>query len=424
MSKCPVQALMRRLLGPEAFTNPHPLYAGLREAGALHDAPPFGATLTRFSDVRDLLFDRSLKVSSEAAMPGSAHALIKELLPDDLAALPAPLFLQDDPAHKRLRKLVAPAFSQKSIDALETQISALADELIDAMPMQGAVEIVDGFAAPLPARIICQILGVEASEATHFRAWSEAVINELHPLATAPQREAAIAAHRELVAYFRHDLTRRQHAPGNGLIGELARAAFERGDLVEDEAISLCVNLLVAGHYTTTDLISNLVHLLLENPQERAKLDANPQLWPAAVEEALRFEPPTPLLARICPVSGQRFGRDFEQGEAINVFIAAANRDPRAYDEPDCFNVTRPHRPHLSFGGGAHYCLGAPLARAEARIAVARLFERAPYMELATSPIVWRRSRSFRGLSRLHVRLAGSAPHACARGSMALPVVV
>ena len=415
---------MRRLLGPEAFNDPHPLYAGLREAGALHEVPHFGATLTRFSDVRDLLFDRSLKVSSEAAKPGTAHALIKDLLPEDLRALPAPLFLQDDPVHKRLRKLVAPAFSQKSIDALETEISAIADKLIDAMLAHSSVEIVDSFAAPLPARVICRILGVEAEDAKNFRAWSEAVINELHPLATAPQREAAIDAHRRLVAYFQGELTARRHARGNGLLGELARAAFERGELEEGEAVSLCVNLLVAGHYTTTDLISNLVHLLLLNPDERAKLDANPQLWPAAVEEALRFEPPTPLLARICPASGQKFGRDFEQGEAINVFIAAANRDPRAYAAPDCFDVTRPHRPHLSFGGGAHYCLGAPLARAEACIAVARLFERAPLMQLAKDPIAWRRSRSFRGLSRLHVRLQTPSPRARAGRGMALPAIV
>ncbi len=408
MTKCPVHAMMRRLMGAEGLNNPHPLYAGLREAAALHEVPHFGATVTRYNEVRDVLFDRALKVSSEAAKAGSPHALIKDLLPEDLRALPAPLFLQDDPNHKRLRKLLAPAFSQRAIDAMENQITAFADGLIEAMPNQGPFDIVDGYAAPLPARVICEILGVEGANAKTFRAWSEAVINELHPLATAPQRDAAIDAHRHLVAFFRHELGQRRNGAGEGLLGHLAHSAFVDNELSEDEAISLCVNLMVAGHYTTTDLISNLIHLLVLHPLEYAKLEADPGLWPAAVEEALRFEPPTPLLARILPEQCKRFQRDFDEGEAINVFIAAANRDPRAYDEPNRFNVSRERRPHLSFGGGAHYCLGAALARAEARIAVRRLFERCPGLSIVDDKVAWRRSRSFRGLEKLILQIERS----------------
>lgn len=404
MSGCPVRAMLRRLMGEEGIDNPHPIYAGLREASAVVDVPHFGPTLTRYGEVRDTLFDRAMCVSSAAAKPGSPHAQIAELLPSDLASLPPALFLQDEPDHKRLRKLIAHAFSQRRIDGLRPRVEAIAENLVDQMPEDGVFDVVDRLAVPLPARVISEILGVPGDDAAQFRAWSEAVINELHPLATAEQHEAAIAAHRALAAYFRFELRARRERPGPGLLGELAVSVYADGELSEDEALSLCVNLVVAGHYTTTDLISNLVHLLLSHCQEKAKLDADPDLWGAAIEEALRYEPPTPLLARICPRDETRFGRVFEQGDAVNVFIASANRDPLVYDDPDRFNISRAARPHLSFGGGAHFCLGAALARAEAEIAVRRLFARFQSLSLADESVAWRRSRSFRGLEKLNVR--------------------
>jgi cytochrome P450 len=415
VSGCAVRSLLRRLMGEEGIDNPHPIYAGLRETAALIDVPHFGPTLTRYEEVRNTLFDRTFCVSSAAAKPGSPHAQIAELLPPDLAALPPALFLQDEPDHKRLRKLIAHAFSQRRIDDLKPRIEAIAEALIDAMPEDGEFDVVEHLAVPLPAQVISAILGVAAGDAVRFRAWSEAVINELHPLASAEQRDAAIGAHRALVAYFRKELNLRRLSPGLGLLGDLAISCFEDKELSEDEALSLCINLVVAGHYTTTDLISNLVHLLLTHPDEKAKLDADASLWPHAIEEALRFEPPTPLLARICPHTGVRAGRAFDKGDAINVFIASANRDPRVYVEPDRFNVTRDERAHLSFGGGAHFCIGAPLARAEAEIAVQRLFERYPMLSIADDNIVWRRSRSFRGLDRLLLRVDPSSDHAVLR---------
>jgi hypothetical protein len=424
MTGCPINTLLRRLMGPEGIDNPHPIYASLREAAPSIEVPHFGQTITRYTDVRDALFDRELCVSSAAAKPGSPHAQIAERLPDDLAALPPALFLQDEPDHKRLRKLIAHAFSQRRIDALAPRIGAIAEDLIARLPENGVADIVEQLAVPLPAKVICEILGVEKDDAGQFRTWSEAVINELHPLATAQQRDGAIAAHRALAAYFARELEARRHAPGRGLLGDLAVSCFEDKELSELEAISLCINLVVAGHYTTTDLISNLVHLTLLHPEERQKLTQDPALWDMAIEEALRFEPPTPLLARICPRDQHRFAHQFDKGEAINVFIASANRDPRAFTDPDRFNVTRDERAHLSFGGGAHYCIGAPLARAEAKIAVRMLFAERPHLELVQrEATAWRRSRSFRGLERLlvhcgSVRRSPSTAHVSADAAL------
>ena len=183
MSGCPIRSLLRRLMAEEGIDNPHPIYADLREASAVIEVPHFGPTLTRYAEVRDALFDRDLCVSSAAAKPGSPHAQIAELLPADLAELPPALFLQDEPDHKRLRKLIAHAFAQRRISEMAPRIAAIADALIDQIPDEGEFDVVERLAVPLPAQVISEILGVCADDAAQFRAWSEAVINELHPLA-------------------------------------------------------------------------------------------------------------------------------------------------------------------------------------------------------------------------------------------------
>jgi cytochrome P450 len=409
MSGYPMRGLMRRLSTRAGLDDPHPIYEALREAAPMHDAPHFGPVLTRYVDVREVLFDRDLKVSSEAAKPGSARANIAANLPVDLAALPAPLFLQDDPSHKRLRKLVAPAFAQTAVDRLKSRMADLAHALVDAIEAQDESDLIDMFAVPLPAQVIAGILGVRPEFMDDFRAWSEAVIHELHPLASPEEKQAAINAHRALAQFFRREIAERRMRPSDDLITTLV-AAHDGEQLSQDEIVSLCVNLLVAGHFTTTDLLGMLSFLLLKHPEEREKLAADPSLWRQAVDEALRFEPPTPMLARVHACPAQRHGANFGPGDSINVFIASANRDPRLFERADIFDISRDDNPHLSFGGGAHYCLGAPLARAEAEIAIRILFERLPNMTLSPEGVLWRQTPNFRGLARLRVRPGMAAP--------------
>lgn len=400
MPECPARGLMRRLATREGLANPHPVFRALREAGPMHDAPHFGPALTGYDDVRTVLFDRSLNVSAEAAKPGSARANIAARMPDDLRALPPWLFLMDDPDHARLRKVLAPVFNQRSIDALKPQIAANTRALLDAMHGREQIDLIADFAIPLPLYVIGDLLGVDERHNEEFRHWSEALVYELHSLATPERYAEGVEGHRALAAFFRQLLAERRAHPRGDVVSYLADAERD-GDVSEDEIVSMCINLLVAGHLTTADLIASLAFLLLKNPSERARLDREPALWSNAVEEALRLEPPTPLLARVHGCPAHMHGRAFEQGDSINVFIAAANRDPAAFPDPDRFDVERDDNRHLSFGGGGHFCLGAPLARAEATIATRMLFERMPNLALGPEEPTWRNNPNFRGITRL-----------------------
>lgn len=408
MSKgCPMRQLMRLLSSRSGVDDPYPAFNAIREAGPSHGTPFFGHVLTRFEDVEEVLFDRTLQVSAKAAAPGSARAALHANLPDDLAALPPPLFLMDEPDHKRIRRALAPAFSQRAIDRLKPQIAAITDELLDSISAQAECDLVDAFAAPLPARVIAMILGISGDRMHEFRRHSEDIIHELNALATPSERERSANAHRALVAFFCEEIDQRRRSPGDDLISTLLAHCDTEGGLTPTEINAACVNLLVAGHFTTTDLISSLTWLLLSNPGAVAMLQAEPNLWDSAISEALRLEPPTPLLARVCPKTRPFTGGSAQPGETINLFVASANRDPRKFTAPDAFDILRPPNEHLSFGGGAHFCLGAPLAREEARIGVERLFHRFPNLALIKGGAHWRSTPNFRGLERLDADIRG-----------------
>jgi cytochrome P450 len=400
---CPMRQLMRLLSRRSGVDDPYPAFNAIREAGPSHQTPFFGHVLTRYDDVEDVLFDRSLQVSAKAAASGSARAALHANLPDDLAALPPPLFLMDEPDHKRIRRALAPAFSQRAIERLKPRIEAISNELLDALSGRREFDLVDAFAAPLPARVIAVILGIADNRLHEFRQHSEDIIHELNALATPAERERSSKAHRALVAFFDEQIDHRRHSPGDDLISTLLARSQNEDGLTTEEINAVCVNLLVAGHFTTTDLISSLTWLLLNNPDAIALLRTAPNLWDNAISEALRLEPPTPLLARVCPKARHFTGGTAQPGESINLFVASANRDPRKFADPDAFDISRAPNEHLSFGGGAHFCLGALLAREEARIGVELLFQRFPNLALSKHGAQWRRTPNFRGLERLHL---------------------
>jgi cytochrome P450 len=310
--------------------------------------------------------------------------------------------LTDEPDHGRLRKLLAPFFNQRAIDTLRPKIAANALRLIGRIKTRRQFDLVADFAIPLPLYVIGDLLGVGRQHRENFRRWSEALVYQLHSLASPARYAEAIEGHRQLVIFFRTLIAERRKRPANDVVSYLV-AAQARGALSEDEIVSLCVNLLVAGHLTTADLIASLTYLLLRNPGGRQTLERDPTHWANAVDEALRLEPPTPLLARVHACPAERHGHAFEAGDTINVFIAAANRDPAAFPNPDRFDVTREDNAHLSFGGGGHFCLGAPLARTEAEVAVRLLLQSLPQLTLGTEEPEWRPNPNFRGLIRLGV---------------------
>ena len=253
--------------------------------------------------------------------------------------------------------------------------------------------------------VIAEMLGVDPADRADFKRWSDLGVMNFNPMLTPEERELVNEASEALDGYLRKVIEQRRAAPRPDLITSLI-AAEEGGDkLTDDEIVTMCSLLLAAGNLTTTDLIGNGVFTLLRNPGELKKLQNDPLLITNTVEEMLRFESPV-LMSGRTPLEDRTIaGAEVSAGESVSPILAAANRDPSVYPEPDRFDITRERTDHHSFGGGVHYCLGAPLARAEAQIAVGTLVRRFPQMRLAESPLDWRRVPGFRGLKRLPVLL-------------------
>ena len=261
------------------------------------------------------------------------------------------------------------------------------------------------YCEPIPIDAIARILGVDNSRLVEFRAWSEGVIQGLNPVRTDEQTVAMEAASKALDAYFTQLMAERRAAPRDDLITDMVRLQAEGADLSDVELRINLTALLVAGNLTTTDLIGNAVRQLLLSPEELAKLKASPGIINAVVEEALRFEPPVDITGRIASGDLDVGGCPLHEGSAITVSLRAANRDPEVYEDPHRFDVSRKHRPHVAFGGGAHICIGAPLARLEAGVALTKLFERFPNLKLADPGATpsWRMLPFFRGMEHLQV---------------------
>ena len=288
----------------------------------------------------------------------------------------------DPPTHARYRKLVSPAFTPRRIAALGERVRELATELIDTIEPTEPIDFVDAIAAPLPLLVIAEMLGVPSSDRADFRRWSDAVM----AAATAPTVESYTLA-AELLAYFGERLAERSADPGEDLLSALAHAEVEGDRLTEAELLGFCMTLLVAGNETTRAVISGGAVALAEHPDEREKLAADLTRVGTAVEEMLRWVTPIMAMGRTATRAVQMYDREIAAGEFVVLLYVAANRDEREFG-PDAgrFDVTRSHNPHLAFGFGEHFCLGAALARMEARILFEELLGRWPRFELTDRP--------------------------------------
>jgi cytochrome P450 len=261
------------------------------------------------------------------------------------------------------------------------------------------------FCIPSPIDAIARILGVDQSRLAEFRAWSEGVIQGLNPFRNAEQTAIMEASQISLRTYFTELMAARRAEPRDDLISDMVQQQAAGADLDDDELRLNLQALLVGGNLTTTDLIGNTVRNLLLNPAELAKLKADPGIINAVVEEALRFEPPVDVTGRIASGDMELSGCPLHAGQSITVSLRAANHDPETFEDPHRFDVSRKHKPHVAFGGGAHMCIGAPLARLETSIALVRLFARYPDLRLANPDETpsWRTLPFFRGMERLDV---------------------
>jgi cytochrome P450 len=348
-----------------------------------------------------LLWDRSLTVDPRKAAPGSFESMFGFA---DLERQPSMLF-SDPPYHTRLRGLVSKAFTAKRIEQMRPRINEIVDELLDAIDPTRPVDLIDAFAGPLPTIVIAEMLGVDPADRADFKRWSDLGVMNFNPLITPEERERANAAGEAMDAYLRRVIEERRKEPRPDLVTSLISAEESGDQLTDDEIVTMCSLLLAAGNLTTTDLIGNGVLTLLRNPGELKKLQDDPALIKNAVEEMLRYESPV-LMSGRTPLENRAIaGTEVAAGQSVTPILAAANRDPEVYPEPERFDITREKTDHHSFGGGVHYCLGAPLARAEGQIAIGTLIQRFPAIRLGERPLVWRRVPGFRGLAKFPVLL-------------------
>jgi hypothetical protein len=354
--------------------------------------------LTRHDDVDALLRDRSLSADPRKGTPGTFMTAF--VSPNGRE--PSILFL-DPPEHTRLRGLVSKAFTARAIEQAAPRIREIVDELLDAVADGEGFDLIEAFAGPLPTIVIAEMLGVDPADRLDFKRWSDDGVMSFDPLLSAELRERVAASSAEQEAYFRRAIAERRASPRADLISSLIAVEDEGGRLSDDELVTMCGLLLAAGNVTTTDLIGNGTLALLRHPDELRKLRDDPSLIKNAVEEMLRYDPPVTETGRI-PLAGTEFrGCPIGGGESLVPVMAAANHDPEVYPEPHRFDITRADTHHHSFGGGVHFCLGAPLARLEAQIAIGALVARVPRLRLADETLEYRRIPGFRGLLRLGV---------------------
>src|SRR6516162_10263580 len=388
-------------LGADYFADPHSVHARLRTQRPVTPVVLPGGTgtwlITGYAEARAALADPRLSKH----MPGW-HPL-----PDSIiAALDQHMLNSDPPDHERLRKLVNKAFTARRVERLRPRITAITAGLLDDMQAGGArpeVDLLASFAFPLPITVICELLGIPAGDRDDFRTWSATIVANT----AAPEVFQAHAT--AMIRYFMALLAAKRREPGDDLLSALIAARDEEDGLSENELVSMAFLLLVAGHETTVSLIASGVLALLLNPAELARLRAEPTLIDGAVEELLRYVNPVNHTTFRCAtepveIGGVRIGR----GDPVLVALSGANRDPARFGDPDRLDLGRDSSGHLAFGHGIHYCLGAPLARLEAEIAISGLLTRFGSISLAVeaASLRWRPSTLIHGLESLPVRLA------------------
>jgi cytochrome P450 len=390
-------------LDPVFREHPHDRLDQLRSEDPVYlDAGPGRLFLTRFDDMRAVLADRSLSSDLRKAPDTSRRrALMGDIPPQ--AFEPSMLHL-DDPDHRRLRGLVSKAFNQQAVNGWRPRIRAIADTVLDALADRGSFDVTAEFTAPLPIIVIAEMLGVSPGDMPQFKRWSDARAQIFNPVRSPEQTVELRAAGQGLSDYFACAIDARRGRRGDDLISMLV-AAEESGDrLSTREIVVTCNLLLIAGNLTTTDLIGNGVLALLRHPDQLARLRAHPELMANAVEEMLRYDPPVVQVGRIALEPREIAGRTVQAGQAITCSLLAAGHDPARHPNPHGFDIGRADTTHLAFGGGAHYCLGAPLARAEAKIAIAALFDHFPGLRLDPQHAVeHKRAPVFNGLEALWV---------------------
>lgn len=407
----PVRILDLTAANPAARADPYPRLAQLRAQCPLHRDAAGGAWLvTRMADARAIFADNSHAKDPDRAEPAAIAIRRRRATVPDGLAFPddqrASMLELDGEEHARVRNPLVQALYAR-MSRFEPQCIAIVDAALDRLAGRDTFDLMRELAEPVPVACIGAILGVPQDMLATFRGWLDGIVQTFNPSRSAEDVAALVHASNGLAQYIRGRFAEAKRNPPDDLFGDMARLQAAGAPLSDTEITYNIRGLLIAGNVTTTDLIGNAVRLLLTHPEQLETLRADPSLWPNAVEEALRHEPPVDFTWRIATHDAYLSGCPVVAGAALNVFIRSANRDEAAFPHADRFDVARPRAArHLAFGGGAHICPGAPLARMEARHVLARLFTRMPDLRLAApgAPPHWRRLPGFRGLEHLMVR--------------------
>lgn len=385
--------------------NPHPRLKALREHCPAHRDPEFNhVSISSEALVREKVRDHSLYVDPRKARDGD---WVKNFEDPTNEREPSILFL-DNPDHGRLRRMVAPEFTPRRAETRRLMVREIAEALVAAIEPneRGEFDLMMTLAGPLPALAIGRILGVPEEDAEDFKEWSEIASAGFFTGPLDPDLQAAgMSAGEKLEALFQREVQHRRETPADDLIGKMVRQQQEGAEFSDQEILTMCNLLLVAGNVTTSDLIGNGSRTLIEHPEQWDALRNDPDKMAGAIEEMLRFDPPVTVTGRITmtelPVGDQKL----DERESMTILLSAANRDPALHDDPDRFDIERGDSEHFSFGGGAHFCLGAHLARLEAQEAIRALVARFPRLENVPGGARWKQVPGFRGMSEFRVRV-------------------
>lgn len=389
------------LLDPDVLANPYPLYRRLREFDPVAWDPFLHAwVVTSYAGVVEVLHKFS---AGRTPTPDQLGAMGMQSLGPVAEVMVRQMLFLDAPVHTGIRGLCSKAFVSRRVEGLRAHIQDIADSLIDQIKASGRMDVINDFAAPLPAIVTAELLGVPAADHEQLKDWSADFAGMLGNFQHNPDRVAVVLRSLgEMTRYFTSAL-RDSRRSATGLINLLIEASEGGMRLSEDEIVANVIVTMVGGQETTTNLIGNGMLTLLRHPTDLARLRDDESIVESAVEELLRYESPSQHTARLAPADLTLGDKSIRKRDAVMAVMAAANRDPRRFAEPDRLDLERPNNRHVAFGWGAHFCFGAPLARIEGQIAFPTLLRRPPGLALAPGPLTWRQNLGLRGLEALPV---------------------
>ena len=391
-----------RLLEPEVLANPYPLYHKLRSEDPVHwDRFLQTWVVTRYDDVVNVLSSFS---ADRTPTPAQLSTMGLSALNPIATVMVKQMLFMDAPAHTRLRGLASAAFTPQRVAALRSHIQEIAESLIDKVQERGGMDIIADFAAPLPAIVTAEMLGVPTEDHVNLKKWSADFAEMLGNFQHNPDRVSRVlASTNNLVTYFQEAIKGMREHPKEGLIHSLMTAEMDGDRLSEEEIVANCIVTMVGGQETTTNLIGSGLFTLLRNRGQFRQLLDNRDIISSAVEELLRYESPSQHTGRIAREDVDLGGKKIRKGQAVMAIMAAANRDPQRFPDPDRLILDRKDNKHLAFGWSSHFCFGAPLARMEGQISFEVLLRRLKNLELTSEPLTWRENSGLRGLTALPV---------------------